>query len=337
MHEELNTYQVLITRLLAGEASETDRMQLDQWLNDAPENRLLFDQFKAAWEFKPADTDYINISREDAWQKINAGINHHELSEAEPMLGSSVGIRKINIFRISGIAAMILALIGIYFLLLNPGQSEMTAYQTEGQPGEPLALSDRSFIHLNSNSSITYPLEFKGKKRPVKMDGQGFFEVAHIPGKPFIIETGGAYVTVLGTSFNITHEEKKGMLEVAVISGNVMLQPADDVSKELILSQGEKGIFNKGSNTLTKEIISNHNFLAWRTGRLEFDQTSLNEVFETIGATYHLEVVAEQDFSDLKLTARFIDEDPADIFKTIGMLFGLEVDHKPGIYTIRQR
>lgn len=337
MNEEHNTYEVLITRLLSGEASETDRIQLDQWLNEVPENRMLFKQFKSVWEFKPADTDSIHINRQDAWQKINSGIKAHEQSEADKNHGSSFGIRKINIFRISGIAAMILALIGVYFLLLNPGQPEMIVYHTKERPVEPLAMSDGSLIYPNSNSSISYPLEFAGKKRLVKMDGQAYFEVAHIPEKPFVIEVGGAFVTVLGTSFNIAHEEKRGMLEVAVISGSVKLQPADDLSKEMILSQGEKGIFNKISNTLRKEIITNHNFIAWKTGRLEFDQTSLPEVFETIGATYQLDVIAEQDFSDLKLTARFIDEDPADIFKTIGMLFGFEIDHEPGIYTIRQR
>lgn len=337
MNEELNTYQVLITRLLSGEASETDRMQLDQWLLEEPENRLLFEQFKAAWEYKPVDTANIHINRKDAWYKISAGIDRLEQAQDKPINDHRVSIRKINYFRISGIAAMILALIGVYFLLLNPGQSEMITYHTEGQPGDPLALSDGSLIHLNSNSAISYPLEFNGKQRSVRMDGQVFFEVAHIPGKPFVVEAGGAFVTVLGTSFNITHEEKRGMLEVAVISGRVMLQAADDLSQELILSQGEKGIYHKVSNTLIKESITSHNFIAWKTGQLEFDETSLPEVLETIAATYQLEVIAEQDFSDLKLTARFIDEDPADIFTTIGMLFGLEVDHEPGIYTIRQQ
>jgi transmembrane sensor len=337
MNEELNTYQVLITRLLSGEASKTDRMQLDQWLSEAPENRLLFEQYKAAWEYKPADTDHIYINRKAAWQRINMGIESIEQEQGKKVSNRAGSLRRIIYYRISGVAAMLLVLLGIYILFLNQDQPEMLTYDSKDIPSEPFTLSDGTLVQLNCSSSLTYPAEFKEKKRDVKMNGQAFFEVAHIKDKPFTIELDGASVTVLGTSFSISQSEKSRVIEVAVISGKVVLQTADNLRQELILTQGEKGIYDKVSNILKKESITNHNFIAWKTGRLEFDQTSLPEVFETIGATYRLDVIAEQDFSDLKLTARFIDEDPADIFKTIGMLFGLEVYHEPGIYTIRQQ
>lgn len=337
MNEELNTYQVLITRMLAGEASVDDRRQLELWLNESAENRFLYEQFKAAWKYKPADMENIHVDRNAAWQKISRGIELADQAGSKQKMKRIGSIRRISYYAISGVAAMFLLMLGIYFLLLNQGQTEMLVYHTEKRMDESLTLPDGSLIQLNSNSSLTYPVEFKEKKRYVKLNGQAFFEVAQISGKPFTIELDGAIVTVLGTSFNISQYQNPNNIEVAVISGKVMLQTDDVPPKEIVLTQGEKGIFNKASRELSKEMITNHNFMAWKTGRLEFDQTSLPEVLKTIGETYLLDVVTEQDLSDLKLTARFSDEDPADIFKTIGMLFGLQVDHEQGVYRIRQQ
>jgi ferric-dicitrate binding protein FerR (iron transport regulator) len=66
-----------------------------------------------------------------------------------------------------------------------------------------LILPDGSHVWLNNVSSLRYPTSFSGPNRRVELTGEGYFEIARVPGKPFIVSVNGEEVEVLGTSFNI--------------------------------------------------------------------------------------------------------------------------------------
>lgn len=95
------------------------------------------------------------------------------------------------------------------------------------------------------------------------------------------------------------------------------------------------GIFYKTDRTLRKEQLKNNNFLAWKTGVLEFDQTPLTIVLATLEKTYNLNIETHTSISDLKLTARFSNDTPEDIFKTLSLVFGFEVEQTDTKFVIR--
>src|SRR5690606_27767294 len=48
-----------------------------------------------------------------------------------------------------------------------------------------LVLSDGTKVWLNAASSLKFPTSFEGNERRVELNGEGYFEVAHNPAKPF--------------------------------------------------------------------------------------------------------------------------------------------------------
>jgi len=56
---------------------------------------------------------------------------------------------------------------------------------------------------------------------------------------------------------------------------------------------------------------------------LEFDQTPLTIVLATLEKTYNLNIETHTSISGLKLTARFSNDTPEDIFKTLSLVFWL--------------
>jgi ferric-dicitrate binding protein FerR (iron transport regulator) len=66
-----------------------------------------------------------------------------------------------------------------------------------------VTLPDGTRAWLNAASSIEYPTSFGPKERRVRIKGEVYFEVSHNKNKPFIAETEGQEIQVLGTHFNV--------------------------------------------------------------------------------------------------------------------------------------
>ena len=60
-----------------------------------------------------------------------------------------------------------------------------------------LVLSDGTKVHLNSMSSLRFPVAFTTGKREVELQGEAYFEV-NKTGQPFIVNANGMQVEVLG-------------------------------------------------------------------------------------------------------------------------------------------
>ncbi len=86
-----------------------------------------------------------------------------------------------------------------------------------------IMLSDGSRVTLDPDAVLFYSREFDGDRRIVYLKGSGFFEVAVNPEKPFLVYTDDIVTKVLGTSFTIRKNEGSGAIEVAVITGKVMV------------------------------------------------------------------------------------------------------------------
>lgn len=65
-------------------------------------------------------------------------------------------------------------------------------------------LHDGSVIWLNSDSRLEYPEKFAREERRVRIVGEAFFKVIRDTARPFVVETAGQAVTVLGTESNVS-------------------------------------------------------------------------------------------------------------------------------------
>jgi ferric-dicitrate binding protein FerR (iron transport regulator) len=153
-----------------------------------------------------------------------------------------------------------------------------------------VSLPDGSSIFLNRNSELTYHSNFGKHSRAVALAGEAFFDIAHDPLKPFIIDAGKASVRVVGTSFNVITNNTDSAVEVFVRTGKVMLSN-NTGNKNLLLEPGYVGTMD--SKVSEKKINSNPNYLAWQTKKLEYNGQTLDIVFKDLKHVYNMDIVAD--------------------------------------------
>src|SRR5690606_25451661 len=66
-----------------------------------------------------------------------------------------------------------------------------------------ITLPDGSKVWLNAASTLNFPQSFSPSERLVQLEGEAYFEIAHRPNQPFIVESNGQRIQVLGTHFNV--------------------------------------------------------------------------------------------------------------------------------------
>lgn len=330
-----NTYKRIITRVLSGEASAAEKERLNLWLSGSEEHRRLYEQYKKIWELEPETHVDAEFNTQHALHNVLQNI---EIAEKATKHGVQSERRFFinkthNLYWISGVAAAFLILIttSLFFLLRSP-QSEMLALVAD-QDDAIFTLDDGSQVHLRAGASLHYPIAFNDKKRPVRLNGSAFFEVEKDEQRPFVITTDQATIEVLGTSFFV--ETKDDLVSVYVSEGSVRLQSIHRNGPGTIISKGESGTLVYDQQQIVVSRLENMNFLAWRTGSLEFQNEPLSKVFSALAETYKINVIAPEEVMSLQLTGRFQDETPENILKSIGLVFGLDVAKTNDEYIVR--
>jgi ferric-dicitrate binding protein FerR (iron transport regulator) len=148
-----------------------------------------------------------------------------------------------------------------------------------------LVLADGSAVWLNAASSITYPTGFRGAERVVSMTGEAYFEVAHDPGHPFIVEQGDLRVRVLGTHFNIRAYGDADRRQVTLLEGSVRVQRG---SAQEMLRPGQQAELVPAR--LTIQSADTESVMAWKNGQFIYDGVDLQTIMQEISRYYDVDV-----------------------------------------------
>jgi ferric-dicitrate binding protein FerR (iron transport regulator) len=193
-----------------------------------------------------------------------------------------------------------------------------------------ISLPDGSSVDLNTGSEIKYRLLPSGI-RMVNLRGEAFFNVLQDAEHPFVIEAGQGSVRVTGTSFSVRNVPGKFRVEVYVESGNVQIYRTNQKDRVLSLNPGETGILDEKG--LSRTHHPDPNQLSWKTKKLKFRKTRLEDVAAVLNRTYGEEIrFADQTLEDCLFTGTF-DEQPIDsVVRVIQVAFNLELDQSGRAY-----
>ena len=172
-------------------------------------------------------------------------------------------------------------------------------------------LSDGSEVHLNYGSKIKYPLFFSGETREIILEGEGFFEVAHNPDKPFIVKTGKLNVKALGTAFNVLAYPDDDVIETTLVNGKVVLEQneADGKTKAIgVMEPGQHVNYNIKTGAVSSTMGNIKKFVAWKDGMLIFEDTPIIEVAEKLSRMFNVDIKVTDDITDNVYTVTFVDE-----------------------------
>lgn len=172
--------------------------------------------------------------------------------------------------------------------------SEKLAYNKVNVPrgGEyQLMLSDGSKVQLNSMSSIRFPVQFAQDCRLVELEGEAYFEVSKT-GQPFIVQTKGMKIEVLGTTFNISAYANEEY-QTTLVSGSVKVQTENGSNR--ILKPSEQACITSGSNQINVRNVDTAFYTSWIHGKINFKDQRLDDIMKTLARWYDMDVVYENE------------------------------------------
>jgi hypothetical protein len=158
-----------------------------------------------------------------------------------------------------------------------------------------ISLKDGSTVRLTPGSKLSYS-DFSEKQRVVYLNGEGFFDVAKDPAKPFLVYTGQIVVQVVGTSFNVISSTGKTKSNVSVTSGKVKviaaakMDGASDVKDDqaIYLTPNQQVVFDASTSEFEKGLVAEPVQVA-RTGdeqEFYFTNTSVNDILRDLEVAY---------------------------------------------------
>ncbi|PWJ57936.1 uncharacterized protein DUF4974 [Dyadobacter jejuensis] len=179
------------------------------------------------------------------WNKIEQAKSSESLSE------SVIPFWHQSFFKIATAASVLLVLGFLYlisdyrkvhnFPVKGVAQEEIISLNkvtnTHHTP-KKINLEDGSLVELEEGASLYYPKSFDASTRMVYLEGDGFFDISKDPQRPFIVYSGDIVTKVLGTSFTIKKDKNSGKMEVAVITGKVIVEPSDRTSRDFKAQAG---------------------------------------------------------------------------------------------------
>lgn len=162
-------------------------------------------------------------------------------------------------------------------------------------------LPDGSRVWLNAASSLKYPVSFSSlKDRRVELHGEAYFEIAKDKLHPFLVETDGQEVTVLGTHFNIKAYQQDKNIVTTLAEGSVRVgyqaSAWSDHGKivykdEVILSPGQQSLLKGETISVSKAVLEES--LAWKDGNFVFNDANIEKIMQDIARWYNIQVVYE--------------------------------------------
>jgi len=310
----------IILDYLSDQEDVEKKKLLNEWLVKDPLHQQELEQ--AMWLWKQTAAIPVNDEWKDSFQVIQKTVQnqtHKNTVKLWPKLAFA-----------SAVAAAVIAglFIFLYQSTSHTPPTLVTWISKTAKPGKMLNvhLPDSSEIWLNSGSSISYPENLKHAMiRTVKLKGEAFFKVKRDPAHPFVVKSLNLQTRVLGTSFNIRAWPGYNA-EVTVLTGKVAVSKdsAGRQSAAIHLLPNQKAVYQQNSAVLSLQNIDEATLAtSWTTGRMEFDQLPLKEVFETIERKYAVQLVTTQTYKNCKLTAHFRNISLTEVLKTLELTLGI--------------
>lgn len=319
------TYE-LVARYFTGNCNAEEKQLVENWRDANPDNLEAYAQYRAIWENARQPKNAFSPNVESALGKVNKQLT--SVSERKPRKVVSFARYTLRI------AAALTIGIGLWlsYTLLWKNQEATLLVAESGNAKKEVVLSDGTHIWLNKSSMLRYPETFKGKERKVYIEGEAYFDVAKNPSMPFVIETSQSVVTVLGTEFNLRARKNEALIVVTVTEGKVSFAGKQTkTSNPVYLMAGDKGLLNNFINELHVEKAQDPNNLAWKTGKLVFNNTPLDKVAADLSSYFNTTITVESDAKkEIPFTSTFENQKLSDILQIMELSLGVKADSTSG-------
>lgn len=314
----------IILRSLDHQATADELSQLASWVRASDANRQHYVQQRKLYEaMHAADADF-------ATEDELAAFHRAHIAPARP-------VRRLW-YASASVAASVLLAAGLWFGLMRSAPEPAVVAVRAAEvfsAADSLAdatLSDGSKVSIAAHSRLSVD-SITANERLMHLHGKAYFQVAHDSLRPFSVLAGDVRVTVLGTKFQI--DQCPDGVTVSVTEGRVRVTDTASGVSEIITAR-QCCTVSKG--TLRRDTLRNDNFLAWRTGILDFSDTPLRVALGELSAAYNVSFqLANDSLGGQLLNARFDRTPLADVKSVLAFTLAADVTQQDGVVNITRR
>ncbi|MFC3579947.1 FecR family protein [Sphingomonas hylomeconis] len=294
--------------------SKEDQAALDDWLDQSMAHKAAFWRLQHGW--READ-------------RIGA------LGQDEAVVRSSVRPHVRRWWNPYACAASVIAILGIgEFRAHVPERVEIARMDTPIGGSKIVPLADGSRIEMNTATTLRART---GTSREVWLDtGEAFFDVRHSNEVPFVVHAGKRTITDLGTKFSVRRDGDK--VTVSVLEGKVRVDDGTSAQNDrsVIIAAGDTAI-GLGTSTLIapRSGARVEDMLAWRSGSLRFDQTTLAEAAAEFNR-YNRKpiIITDAETASIRIGGTFKASNAAAFVRLLSDAYGLRVTTDPNAIKI---
>lgn len=164
-----------------------------------------------------------------------------------------------------------------------------------------VVFQDGTHVWLNAGSRIGYPRRFGLSERRIRLEGEAYFEVAHNPRRPFLVEVGDAEVRVLGTSFDVKAYASDPTVDVILLDGSVEFSQDTALYR---LKPSQRLVFDKSSGRgVISALEDAGRSVLWSRNMICFRDAPIRQVVAELERWYDVEVeIADPRVYDLSFS-----------------------------------
>lgn len=163
---------------------------------------------------------------------------------------------------------------------------------------ESKQLEDGTLMTMNSDTDIE--VTYYRDRRLVKLKrGEAIFEVARDESRPFIVDSGYARVSVLGTRFAVNRMQK--LIRISVDHGLVKVEKQNEqgeTTAPLVLHKGQVAEVRVDKPSPLKSDRQAADAFSFEKGVITFDKADIHEIAETLSRYRQIPVVAQAEASN---------------------------------------
>lgn len=310
----------IILKYLCGNASEEEKEVLFGWLRAAEENKKTFSEIRDQWLESGAAPVSDPEWKKRAFKRFMTKVEAKEKARRQIRLSY---YRRVA----ASVAILLICSLGGYFVGRNPffdSSAEEQLIMNHVIMGKDskgtVTLPDGTKAWLNANSKLIYPEHFSDDKRSVKLEGEGYFEVARNEKAPFFVETDGMVVNVLGTHFNVKNYKNRETIETALLSGKVKVL-LSGMSKDIILKPNQRISYNKQNGTYSLVDVNASDYIIWISDKLVCTNEKLSTVLHRMKHWYNIDIECKKGVPlDYRLSLTIRKESPEEILNLLTLI-----------------
>lgn len=352
----------LIYGYLKNELTAEETSRLINWLKQDKSNKRLFDEMSELWiTIRTASANPGFDTREGFSkfsEKIKATDNQKDIKLKIFRLKTVLRYAAVILFTFSASGAL------FWFIGRNSAAPEVQSINKLVVPLGSKAwfsLSDGTVVTLNAGSTLNVSNDYGINNRIVRLDGEGYFNIAKDKNKPFVVQTPFLNIRALGTEFNIKAYSADRTIETTLVSGSLQIEPVKEINQGQItvLKPNQKLTFFKadssfisGPGTKEKEVIRPESVkkirtvpaarlvtedvnvdpvTSWKENRWIFEQQSLSQIAVDLERKFDVQIIFDSErLKSYRFTGTILAEPIEQVLLALSMT-------APVTYKIRGR